>query len=90
MKDKNIMYKKCEECGREIKYEHHEGFNEAYPLDPQILMHVSLTVIVKNQDTPKDYPYSSPVKMIRRYMVVCGFDCFKKAMNKIKEEDFHG
>ena len=88
MKDQNIMYKKCEECGREIKYEHQEGFHEVYPLDPQINMYVALTVILKGQKISKDDMYQHPVRVIRRHMVVCGFDCLKKYISKMKEEDF--
>lgn len=89
MKDKNIMYKKCENCGQEIKYEHQEGLGEVYPIDPQINMYVCLTVIVKNQDPPKESVYQSPVKVTRRHMIVCGFDCLKKIVSEMKEEDFH-
>ena len=63
MKERDIMYKKCEECGKEIKYQQAEGFYEVYPIDPQINMYACITVIAKNQDPPKDYPYQSPVKV---------------------------
>lgn len=89
MKEQNVMYKKCDNCGQEVKYLHEEGFDSVWPIDPQVHMAISVTVIVRDKD--KDLPsgpYPTPLKITKRYLTVCKLDCFKKMVNEMKEEDF--